>query len=309
MRGFVSFLIFDCFGRLPLRFRQICGTLLGRCIAFFPSREREIAWLHLKILRITPHPQKTIDEMFAHLGRSIFESLNPAPLLIAQRVMMTHESEDVLSKIIASKRGILALTAHCGNWDLLGAYFASRGLPIHTVGRSSRNPMIQYLLETLRTKCGVQTIWRDAASGVKKIIELFRNGGILAALIDQDTQVHSVFAPFFGVAAKTPVSLIEIAKRSNAITCVVLMASTSKGYEITLSALADDLSPEEMLTAYHTALEKHLMKYPSQWVWFHKRWRSLPAGVTRGGRAYIEALKRGEIPLQLPSSNLTCSEH
>lgn len=302
MYRILGWIVFDCIGQLPLHVRQWIGSRLGFAVSLFPSREKQIAWLHLKILRITPHPEKTIQEMFSNLGRSIMESLNPKPLLAEHSVSLDEVSRRTLESLTASERGILALTAHSGNWDLLGAYFASLNLPIHTVGRSSRNKCVQFLLEELRERCGVHTIWRDAVSGVKKIVALLKTGGILAALIDQDTQVNSTFIPFFGVAAKTPVSLIEIAKRNNAAVCIVLMARTGpQKYSITLSLIPDELSVDEILNFYHRTLEEHLMQYPSQWVWFHKRWRSTPDGTTRGSRAYIEALKRSEVPLSCNS--------
>ena len=175
--------------------------------------------------------------------------------------------------------GALALTAHIGNWDLLGAYFANQGLSVSTIGRPARSRILQPILEKLRRRNGIDTIWRD--TNPKKIISLFKGKKILAALIDQDTPVRSVFSPFFGVPAKTPAGLIDLALRfSTAIYAVFLVRESRYWYRIYIERAEHLQSGRPDLAWYHKELESVIHHHPEQWAWFHKRWRSSQAEGT-----------------------------
>jgi KDO2-lipid IV(A) lauroyltransferase len=144
----------------------------------------------------------------------------------------------------------------------------------------------------MREAYGVDTIWRSDKSGVKRIVACFKERRVMAALIDQDTRVDSVFVPFFGTPAKTPATLIALGKRYN-VRFVTAFIVRTKGtnFEIHTRELDDTQSVEGILTQYHHHLEEIVRAHPEQWVWFHKRWRSLPSGSTLSTKEYLAMLR------------------
>jgi KDO2-lipid IV(A) lauroyltransferase len=225
------------------------------------------------------------------------ESLNLSPLLKPPYNSISFPRWDELEAQLKGDRPTIVLTGHTGNWDLLAAYTIARGVEIATVGREARNPVLQHLLRSIRDGYGINTIWRSDKSGIKKLLSLLKEGKVVAALIDQDTRVESVSIPFFGESAKTPSSLIALGKRHNARVMTAFLFRTSPAtYEVFAEPLDDSLSTEEVLQTYNQRLETLIRRFPEQWVWFHKRWRTSANGVTKSSREYIAWLREKIAP-------------
>lgn len=293
-------------GCLPISIRSAFGGAVGNLAGRLPLREATIASLQLQAFLPGVPAAKILPRIFSNVGRSMLESLNLAPLL---RQPFRHVSCPQWDTIIAwtkDERPIIALTAHTGNWDLLAAYAIARGVPISTVGKEAKNPNLQVALRSMREAYGIDTIWRSDRSGVKRIVSCFKERRVIAALIDQDTRVDSVFVPFFGTPVKTPSTLIDLGKRFNARFVTAFIVRTGgTNFEIHASELDGTQSTEGILAQYHQGLEKIIRSHPEQWVWFHKRWRSQPAqsitskespaekqslGTTLSSREYIKML-------------------
>jgi KDO2-lipid IV(A) lauroyltransferase len=115
----------------------------------------------------------------------------------------------------------------------------------------------------------------------------------MAALIDQDTRVDSVFVPFLGAPAKTPSALVDLGKRFNArFVSAFIVRTRGTHFEIHANELDGSKSTEEILEEYHRNLERRIRERPDQWVWIHKRWRSDPSGTTLGTKEYLKRLER-----------------
>jgi KDO2-lipid IV(A) lauroyltransferase len=188
---------------------------------------------------------------------------------------------------VRDERPIVCLTGHTGNWDLLAAYVISRGIPLTTIGREARSPTAQKVLETVREGYGIETIWRSDRTGLKRLLQCLKERRVVAALIDQDTRVDSIMVPFFGTPAKTPVSLISLGRKMNARFVTAFLFRTGWfRYSVWVEEIPDLNSEYDILCEYHQRLETLIRRFPSQWVWFHKRWRSLPDGTALSSREY-----------------------
>jgi Kdo2-lipid IVA lauroyltransferase/acyltransferase len=201
-------------GLFPLPVRRLVGRILGRVVSVIPTSDRRIAELQLRLTLPELHLRKTIASTFGNLGCSTLETLNLQPILNDHKRLIEVSGEQIVQETSESQGPLIALTAHLGNWDLLAAYMALRGIRLATIGREARSGALQYVLARLRARYQVRTIWRKKSSG-KEIISLLKKGWVVAALIDQDTRVSSLPIPFFNIPAATPDSLVEIALRMN----------------------------------------------------------------------------------------------
>jgi len=230
---------------------------------------------------------------FANAGTTLFESLRLHPILRLHQSKIRCTAWQEIERWTSDDRPIIALTAHTGNWDLLAAYMIHRGIPITTIGKEARNPVAQHILARMRLGYGIETQWRSDRRAVKRLVECLKERRVVAALIDQDTRVESVFVPFFGIQAKTPVSLITLGKRAQArFVSAFLVRVGFMRFEVLAEEFPGDLSEEEILTMYNARLEALIRRYPAQWVWFHKRWRSRPDGSVLSTREYVASLRR-----------------
>ncbi|MEY4667515.1 MAG: hypothetical protein RL518_214 [Pseudomonadota bacterium] len=279
-------------GLLPLSVRSALGGVVGNLIGRLPLREARIASLQLQAFLPDAPPSETVPKIFENVGRSMMESLNLQPFLKAPFPFISCPEWDTIVQWTKEDRPIIALTAHTGNWDLLAAYTIARGIPLSTVGKEARNESVQTALRSMREAYGIDTIWRSDRSGVKRIINCFKERRVMAALIDQDTRVDSAFVPFFGTPAKTPSALVDLGKRFNArFVSAFIIRTSGTHFEIHTAELDASRGAEEILAEYHRNLEQLIRLHPDQWVWIHKRWRSDPSGTTLGTKDYLRALE------------------
>jgi len=283
-------------GFVPFSICSRLGASIGYLVGLVPFREAEIARLHLSLFFPTKNSHRLTASVFSNVARNILESLNLKPLTTQPFSHVSCDNWDHVASLTKEDRPLMALTGHTGNWDLLAAYCIARGVPISTVGKEARNPHLQATLKYLRDSYGIETIWRSDKSGVKRIVGCFKERRVMAALIDQDTRVESLQIPFFGIPAKTPSALIELGKRFNArFVSAFIVRTKGTHFKIFIEEISNDLSAEGVLIEYHNRLERILRQFPSQWVWFHKRWRSKTDGTTLSTREYLSWL-RGQLP-------------
>lgn len=278
---------------LPFWIRSALGWCLGYLIGLLPLRERTFTWLQLKVFLPEVSTTRVTPRVFANAGQTLLESLNVKPILLERADNIECPSWNKVQGWIADSRPIVALTAHTGNWDLLAAWVISRGVPLTTIGREARKPSAQAILRSIRDGYGIETIWRSDRSGLKRLLSCLKERRVLAALIDQDTRVESISVPFFGAPAKTPVSLITLGRKMNArfVTAFIFRTGWLR-YSIFLEEIPDSQSDSDVLTIYNQRLETLIRRFPDQWVWFHKRWRSPSGQEALSSRAYEQMLRQ-----------------
>lgn len=277
---------------LPVGLRSALGGIVGFLAGLLPLRERRFALLQLRVFLPEVSAETVTPRVFANVGRTLMESLRLQPLIKRREDRIACDSWDKVQGWVTSERPIICLTAHTGNWDLLAAYVIARGVPLTTIGREARNPAAQAVLRSIREGYGIETIWRSDRNGLKRLVQCIKSRRVIAALIDQDTRVDSIQVPFFGTSAKTPVSLITLGKKMNARFVTAFLFRTGwMRYSVFIEEIAEDQSELEILSAYHATLERLIRRYPDQWVWFHKRWRSPENGKTLSSREYAAMLE------------------
>jgi len=192
------------------------------------------------------------------------------------------EGKAYLENALSKKKGVLCLTAHLDNWELLVIYTHSQGWSSAAVAQSLYDSRLDELLNQHREKHGVKVIKRKGVT--KDIIRALRDNMLLGILNDQDTNVDSVWAPFFGHLAKTPIGIFRLARKVNAAIVPVFITRQPSGkHKVFIEPaleLDDSLDESEYLekgaTISNQIIEKYAKKYPEQWIWFHQRWKHQP---------------------------------
>lgn len=224
-------------------------------------------------------------QTFENIGKNIADVAR-FPKLTLSEVDRIVQAEGLKHLDTAYKRGkgVIVLTGHIGNFELIGAYLSLKGYKISAVGRDVYDPRLNKLLIRNRESVGVENI--SSTGDVKKIIKVLRAGRTLGVLADQDsTRVKGTFVNFFGKAARTPVGPAFLnLKLGSPIIPMALLRNKNEKYKIIVKP-ALELQPtgdksrdvKDLTQKYTEVLEKIIREYPSQWVWMHKRWKSRPA--------------------------------
>lgn len=291
LRGFVYAISF-----LPFGFRSSIGRFLGSLFSFIPTRDRLITKLQLKVFlkgKFIPQSPVSVRNVYANLGATLFESFDMSPVLKSGTELFKVSGFELAEELLDKKNGIVALTAHFGNWDLLAAYVINRSFDLQVIGRPAKKKSFQSILSELRLRHGVKTIWRGGRGGFYSIIQVLRNNGIVGVLIDQDTRVVGEMIPFFGLPAYTPTTILNIAKKqgSPVISCF-LVREKDGSFTIKIEPFDSSLSTGELLEEFNRRLESIILKDPAQWAWVHKRWKTREDGKRLSSNEYIDFLRK-----------------
>ncbi len=281
---------------LPLSPALALGAFAGRIAFRLAGKTRRLALTHLA----AAFPEKTGEEreaiaraMFVHLGKAAMELAAIRSYDADLESYVGLEPADLLAKVMARGKGMVFVTGHVGNWELLARRIARAGVPNAVIAKASNDPKLNALAERFRASGGSKTLWREDPNTGRALIRTFRQGHALGILIDQDTSVQGVFVPFFGRAAYTPRAAADLAMRFGAP--VVVGAARRRGpgrragHVIDMWEIPYDPDPADreaeavrVTAACSAALEAAIRSRPSEWVWMHERWRTQPP-VERDG--------------------------
>lgn len=218
--------------------------------------------------------------VYGTLARSAADVIR-IPCLTREGVDRIVESRGLekLDSAMAQGRGVIGVTAHIGNWELLAAYLALRGYPVSAVSRSMYDPRLDEFLLRSRRAAGVKTIARGES--VRALVGALRSGRLLGILMDQHTGVRGVYIGFLGHAAYTPVGPAALALATGAP--LVPMAIHWRDRLRYVVEVRDPVSIERSGNAeqdtrtitekLNRELGEFILAHPTQWVWMHDRWK------------------------------------
>jgi Kdo2-lipid IVA lauroyltransferase/acyltransferase len=190
------------------------------------------------------------------------------------------EGGEHFENALRAGRGVLFATAHLGNWELSAFAHALIEGPMHIVVRPLDNPLIDRLVERRRTLTGNHLIEKeDFARGILKALAANQAVGIL---IDQNASpADGVFVNFFGLRACASTGFAKLAAHSGAavIPGFALWSDEEQRYILHFDApipISGDAARDTQ--TLQAVLEATIRKYPDQWLWIHRRWKTRPAG-------------------------------
>ncbi len=246
---------------------------------------------------------------FSHLSKQTTQSLSE--LVEYDEVSMSY-----LREAQATGRGIIFLTLHLGAWELLSFAHSALHHPLAFMVRRLDNPLLEAFVDKRRTRFGNETI--DKKSSVRRAIKVLRDGGTLGILADLNTQPQEgVFVPFFGIPTCTTMGVAMFALRTNAVVLPVCAPYDEKRGKylfqgqpmIDIQRTGDNEKDVLEITARSTqAIENFVRRYPEQWLWIHKRWRTRPKGEPDLYKQELSALPNQIVNSQMLQTPSTVSD-
>ncbi len=193
------------------------------------------------------------------------------------------EGFEKVEKALEKGKGVLMLSSHFGNWDLQAMYFSLTNHPIDVIARRIYFNRYDNFINKARRSKGMGVIYRDESP--RKILRALRDNKAIGILADQDMDsVDGVFVNFFGrpaYTAKAPVAL-SLASGAPLIPCFTVRDGDHYRFIIEDPIEIEEKEDKQKTIEFNTqkwtsVLEKYIRKYPTQWVWVHRRWKTSPA--------------------------------
>ncbi len=277
------YLVGRAIGALPVDTGLALGRALGRGAHRLLGTPRKLALQH--VAQALPElgeraRAQLVRDTFEHTGQS-FAELGLWRKLVDDPDYVRIDGLDVLDEALAEGRGAFAVTGHVGNWELLAATIVSRGYKASVVARRVNDERFNDLITRFRGDKGMDILLRDAPDFMARVRDALKNGHIVAILMDQDSRGAGVFVPFFGRMAHTPPGAAVLALRTHApVVAVFIRRRPEGGHVITFERVPTEGGGRGQileLTARFTAtIEAAIRRSPSEWVWWHERWRRRP---------------------------------
>jgi len=279
---------------LPRRMVVVAARFLGRLASLFARHLRHVAMANLDLA--------FGDELSLRRKRRILrESFQTFALTLADMFWFRRNTRRRLGKYVTlddsllkqlSKGPLICVTAHIGNWEVMGMAVAAAGYPLVSVAATIANPAVDRLLTAFRTQTGQVIVPRKGA--VRHLLRALRDGHRIALVLDQNTKPSEggVFVDFFGkpVPVSNAAALLAL-QTGTPIICGYCFADLHSGsYH---AAVAHVFNPADLNTSdrYATALiltqkltasiERQVRLHPGNWMWTYKRWKHLPPDATR----------------------------
>lgn len=270
---------------IPHGLVRACGRILGILAFNLLKRERNRTISNITAALPTLHlaadgqPQRIAREVFANLGISCLELVR---LYYGQgeRIIDSVSITGIENyrKAHAYGKGVILISGHCGNWELMGMTVCRRLAKLSVVARKQPNALFNELIEKLRNRYGSSVIYNKGAA--KKIFFALRKKEIVGIIIDQVVDPsEGEIVEFLGRPAWMTNAPPAIAEKTGSPIVPFFIHRETLGHRITISPpIYPDKynSSREITHKLNAEIENYIRNHPHEWLWMYNRWKGIP---------------------------------
>ena len=278
-------IILICFKAIPLPLRKALFQIVFRLVYHLLTKQRLIALHNLKCA----FPEKDMPELieiargvYSHLAIVMAEFFE-IPWITKDNYHQWVEFEGLenVEKALDQKKGILAIVAHFGNWEMMAMAFPMAVHPLQIVYRPLDNPLLDNLFGYVRSLNGNSLIPKTGA--LRSMLVQLRQNKIISIMGDQNmSSREGIFVEFFGRPACTMVGLAFMALKTGASVIPAFMVRMTNGkYRFVIEPAVDisdtgdfEADLKENTQRFTRIIEGYVRLYPEQWFWLHQRWKT-----------------------------------
>lgn len=277
-------------GALPRPLARTVGISLGLAVYHLHPRLRGVGLRNLAVAfpdMPLAERRRILRGEFVSLGRQLAEfCLFPTYTRDNVSGVVVYDGLENYERAFARSKGVLFLTGHLGGWELSAFTHSLHGHTMAVVMRPLDNPYINDMVQRYRCMHGNRAVSKD--DFVRGLLAAMRAGEVVGILMDTNmTPPQGVFVDFFGVPAYTASGLARIALRTDAAVVPTFTTWNAKLGKYTLRfdpaleliRTGDNEADIMANTAVFTRIiESYVRRYPDQWLWVHRRWKTRPEG-------------------------------
>ena len=279
-------------GALPRPLAHGAGILIGELVYLLHPRLRRVGLRNLQLA----FPEKSAAErrailrgVYVSLGRLLGEAcLFPAYTLRNASEIAVYQGIENFEAAEQRGKGVLLLTGHFGGWEVGSFFHSLQGHPMQIVVRPLDNPHVDALVTRYRGLHGNTMIGKDEFA--RGLIGAMKKNQTVGILMDTNmTPPQGVFVPFFGIPACTASGLARVAVHTNAavVPAFTIWDPVLRKYRVEFDRPVelvrtgnDDADAIANTALFTKVIEEYVRRYPDQWLWVHRRWKSRPPGET-----------------------------
>ena len=277
-------------GRMPRRLARRLAEAIALIVYHLLGRLRRVGFRNLELAmpKLSTRQRKFILRgVYRHLGWQLVEFCR-MPRYTPLNTKDWIRTEGLEHYLAARERGngVLVLTGHLGAWELSSFYHSLMGYPMGMVIRRLDNRTLDDYVNSIRCMHGNHVLHKDDFA--RGLLTSMREGETVGILMDTNmTPPQGIFAKFFGIEACTASGLARVALRTDAAVLPGFLVWEPRegryvlhfGPELHFARTEDDETDVLAATQQcNDVLESWIRRYPDQWLWIHRRWKTRPAG-------------------------------
>jgi len=277
-------------GILPRPLARAFAIATSQMVYLLHFRLRQVGMRNLELAfpgKSEAERRRIVRGVFTSLGRQLAE-LCQFPRYTPENVdeVVVYDGLENYERAFARGKGVLFLTAHFGGWELSAFAHSVHGHWLHVVMRPMDNPYLDRLLQSYRSMHGNKVVPKD--DFVRGLLAAMKAGETVGILMDTNmTPPQGVFVDFFGIPACTASGLARIALRTDAavVPGFTIWDESLGKYRLRFDpavelARSGELEADIIANTqkFTKVIEDYVRKYPEQWLWVHRRWKTRPEG-------------------------------
>jgi Kdo2-lipid IVA lauroyltransferase/acyltransferase len=280
-------------GTLPRPLSRAFAIGIAQLVYLLHFRLRQVGMRNLAMVfpeKGEAERRRILRGVFTSLGRQLAE-LCQFPRYTPQNIdeVVVYDGLENYERAYARGKGVLFLTGHFGGWELSAFTHSLHGHWLHVVMRPMDNPYLDRLLQGYRTMYGNKTVDKD--DFVRGLLAAMRAGETVGILMDTNmTPPQGVFVDFFGIPACTAIGIARVALHTDAavVPAFTIWDPVLRKYRVEFAKAIelvrtgdDDADAVTNTAIFNRIFEDYVRKYPDQWLWVHRRWKTRPPGEPR----------------------------
>jgi len=277
---------------LPRKLALNLGVFLGDLYFWIARNDRERACKQIGMsleIRDNRKSRMLARCCFRNLCKNLIEFMRfPRLNLDNINKLVRFEGKEHIDNALRNGKGVIILTAHFGNWELLAASSSLSGYSSNVIARQIRSRTLDKLVKRHREMVGVVSI--DRSKSVKTALRCLKRNELLGILADIDTEIDGIFVDFFGRLAYTPYGPVAISLKTGAALVPAFIVRQNDDTHcifveppLNLYKSGDCKTDIKVNTSRFTKIiESYIRRYPDHWIWMHRRWKTQPDRSRRG---------------------------
>ena len=275
---------------LPQQWLYGFAGAVGKLAYYIAVRQRKIALESLDIAFGPAISRKRKEEIarhcFRNMAKSGVEVLNMLQFPGIAKDIVSIQGRQYLDAALKNNKGAILVSAHFGNFPLALTRLCQEGYKVNVILRRMRDTLVEDFLEKRRRMIGIHSIHNTPRQAcVENSLKSLRNNELLFIQLDQNFGTAGVFVNFFGKTAATATGPAVLALRTEAPVIPVFIARNQDNRHTLFiepeMVIEKKDSPEEVLEyniqKITSIIEAYIRKYPQEWGWIHRRWKSRPS--------------------------------
>jgi KDO2-lipid IV(A) lauroyltransferase len=276
-------------GALPRPLARAAGISIAWTVYLLHGKLRRVGMRNLELAfpdKSRGERKKILRGVFTSLGRQVAEvCLFPKYTRENVSKIVVYEGFENFERALARGKGVLFLTAHLGAWELSAFAHSLYGHPLKIVMRPLDNPYLDRMTRAYRTMHGNKTVDKDFARG---LIAALRKGETVGVLMDTNMIAsQGVFVDFFGMKACTASGAARVALKTDAavVPGFTIWDPVLQKYRLRFDPAVElirtnnnDADVVANTAKFTKVIEEYVRRYPDQWLWVHRRWKTRPEG-------------------------------